>query len=136
MEKKTEDASVLVVDDNKEILTLFIELLKLKNFTVIGKAQSGKEAVALYNSLRPDITFLDVVMPDGDGIYALERIREVDPDAVVIMVTSDLAPTTAERLEQLRASAVVYKPFDINEIVKITKKILSEAEISQIRFSN
>ncbi|MDE1763643.1 MAG: response regulator [Thaumarchaeota archaeon] len=136
MGEKTEGISALVVDDNKEILALFIELLELKNFTVTGKAHSGKEAVVLYNSLRPDITFLDVVMPDGDGIYALEKIREVNPDAVVIMITSDLAPTTAERLEQLHASAVVYKPFDISEIVKIVKKLLSESEISQMKFFN
>ena len=71
-----------------------------------------------------------------NGIVTPEKIREVDSNAVVIMITSDLAPTTAERLEQLRASAVVYKPFDINEIVKIVKKLLSESEISQMKFFN
>ena len=128
--------SALVVDDNQDILDLFTELLALKNFKVVGKGQSGKEAVKLYNNLRPDITFLDVVMQDGDGVYALEKIRESDPDAIVIMVTSDLAPTTAERLEQLRASAIVYKPFDINDIVQVVKELLSETKVSQMKFFN
>ncbi|MGI0046306.1 MAG: response regulator [Nitrosotalea sp.] len=134
--EKGEELSALVVDDNQEILTLFIELLKLKKFTVIGKGENGKEAVELYNSLKPDITFLDVSMPNGDGIYALERIREVSPNAIVIMVTSDVSTTTAERLEQLRASAIVYKPFDIEDIVKIVKRLLSETNVDQLKFFN
>jgi len=126
--------SALVVDDNQDVLSLFIELLTLKNFKVVGRAHSGKEAVELFKNLKPDITFLDVVMQDGDGVYALEHIRESNPDAIVIMVTSDLAPTTAERLEQLRASAIVYKPFDINDIVKIVRGLTAEAKVDQMKF--
>lgn len=131
-----ENISALVVDDNQDILALFTELLALKNFKVVGKGQSGKEAVELYNNLRPDITFLDVVMQDGDGVYALEKIRESNPNAIVIMVTSDLAPTTAARLEQLHASAIVYKPFDINDIVQVVKELLSETKVNQMKFFN
>src|SRR5574337_12436 len=127
---ESEKIRVLVADDNHDILTLFSELLKLKNFEVVGKAQNGKEAVYMYNRLRPDIAFVDVVMPDGDGIYALEKIREINPDAIVIMVTSDLATTPSERLEQLHASAVVYKPFDINDILKVVKELFSKTNVS------
>lgn len=126
----------LAVDDNPDILTLFVELLQLKNFTVIGKGQNGQEAVELYRTLKPDITFLDVVMPNGDGIYALEKIREINPAAIVVMVTSDLAATTAERLEQLRASAVIHKPFDINDIVNVVKDLISETNTSKMKFFN
>ncbi len=131
-----EKIRVLVADDNHDILTLFSELLKLKNFDVIGKASNGKEAVRLYAEHKPQIVFLDVVMPDGDGIYALEKIREANPSAIVIMVTSDVAPTTAERLEQLQASAVVYKPFDINDIMKVVKELLAKSNASQLKFFN
>ncbi len=136
MGEKKYNPRVLVVDDNQEILALFIELLKLKDFVVVGRGQSGKEAVELYTSLRPDVTFLDVAMPNGDGIYALERIREISPNAIVIMVTSDLSAATAERLEQLRASATIYKPFDINDIVKVVKNLMSETNASQMKFFN
>ena len=131
-----EKIQVLVVDDNHDILALFSELLRLKNFEVVGQAHSGKEAVRLYNDLRPDIVFLDVAMPDGDGIYALENIRSINPTAIVIMVTSDIAPATAERLEQLRASAVVYKPFDISDVIKVVKVLLEKTNASQLKFFN
>lgn len=125
---------VLVADDNYDILTLFCELLKLNEFEVVARAQNGKHAVDLYLRQKPDVVFLDVVMPDGDGIYALEKIRETDPDAIVIMVTANLAPTTSERLKQLQATAVVYKPFDISEIIKVVRKVIPGG-IRPVKFS-
>ena len=134
--EKEQSIKALAVDDNPDILTLFVELLQLKNFVVVGKGQNGQEAVELYRTLKPDITFLDVVMPNGDGIYALEKIREINPTAIVIMVTSDLAATTAERLEQLRASAIIHKPFDINDIVNVVKDLVPEINANKMKFFN
>ncbi|MDE1862412.1 MAG: response regulator [Thaumarchaeota archaeon] len=131
-----EKTRVLVADDNHDILMLFGELLELKNFDVVGKARNGKEAVEFYNNSRPEISFLDVLMPEGDGIYALEKIREINPNAIVIMVTSDLASATAERLRQLHASAIVYKPFDINEILKVIESLKSKDNLSHLKFHN
>ncbi len=128
--------TAIVIDDNPDVLTLFVELLKLKNFQVIGTGRDGKEAVELFKTLKPDITFLDVVMPSADGLYALDLIRETDPEAVVIMVTTDLTENTAKRLRDLKATAVVYKPFDINDIVKIVQDIESDASFGKIRFYN
>ncbi|MDE1828941.1 MAG: response regulator [Thaumarchaeota archaeon] len=131
-----EKLRVLVADDNQDILALFSELLRLKNFDVVGTATSGKEAVKVYNFTKPHISFLDVAMPDGDGIYALEKIRETDPKAIVIMVTSDISPITATRLEQLHASAIVYKPFDIEDIIKIVKGLVPDTNNGRLKFFN
>ncbi len=73
-------------------------------------------------------------MPNTDGLYALSHIREINPNSVVIMVTTDLSQDTAKRLEDLKATAVVYKPFGINDIVKIVENLESDANISQIKF--
>ncbi len=136
MEKKRHLKTVIVIDDNQDVLSLFVELLELKDFKVIGTGRNGKDAVELFQKLRPDITFLDVVMPDTDGLYALSRIREINPDSVVIMITTDLSQDTAKRLVDLKATAVVYKPFDINDLVKIVNDLESDTNIGQIRFFN
>lgn len=136
MEKKQHLKTALVVDDNPDVLSLFVELLELKDFQVVGTGSDGKEAVELFKKLKPDITFLDVVMPNADGLYALGHIREINPDSVVIMVTTDLSQDTAKRLEELKATAVVYKPFDINELVKIVNDLESDVNIGKIRFFN
>ncbi len=128
--------TVLVVDDNPDVRSLLVELLELKNFQVVGTGRNGNDAVMLYEKLKPDITLLDVVMPDTDGLYALDRIREMNSDAAVIMITTDLSQDTAKRLEDLRATAVVYKPFDINDLVKIIHDIESAANTGQIKFFN
>jgi two-component system, chemotaxis family, chemotaxis protein CheY len=128
--------TAIAIDDNNDVLTLFVELLQLKNFKVIGTGRNGRDAVELFQKLKPDITFLDVVMPDTDGLYALGRIREINPDSVVIMVTTDLSQNTANQLKKLKPTAVVYKPFDINDLVKIIENIESDANFSQIKFFN
>jgi len=128
--------TVLVVDDNSDVRSLLVELLELKNFQVVGTGRNGSDAVTLYGKLKPDITLLDVVMPDTDGLYALDHIREINSDAAVIMITTDLSQDTAKRLEDLRATAVVYKPFDINDLVKIIHDIESAAHAGQIKFFN
>ena len=136
MSEEKQSIKVLVVDDNPDILTLFVELLQLKGVVVAGKGRNGQEAIELYRALNPDITFLDVVMPNGDGIYALEKIREINPTAIVIMVTSDISATTSERLVQLRASAVIHKPFDINDILDVVKDLISKTNVNGIKFFN
>jgi two-component system, chemotaxis family, chemotaxis protein CheY len=136
MENKRRLKTAIAIDDNEDVLSLFVELLQLKDFEVIGTGRNGRDAVELFQKLKPDITFLDVVMPDTDGLYALGRIREISPDSVVIMVTTDLSEDTANRLKKLKATAVVYKPFEINELVKIVENIEDDANFSQIKFFN
>ena len=136
MEEKRRLKTALVIDDNPDILTLFAELLELKDFQVVGTGRNGRDAVELYEQLKPDITFLDVVMTNTDGVYALDRIREIDPEAIVIMVTTDLSQDTANRLEDLKATAIIYKPFDINDLVKIVNDIESNENIGRIKFFN
>lgn len=136
MESNRRLKTVLVIDDNPDVLSLFVELLELKKFQVVGTGRNGKEAVAQFEKLKPDITFLDVVMPNTDGIYALDLIREINPNAVVVMITTDLSQDTAKRLEDLKATAVIYKPFDINDLVKIVDEIESEVKSGKVRFFN
>lgn len=136
MESNRKLKTVLVVDDNSDVRSLLVELLELKNFQVVGTGRNGSDAVTLYGKLKPDITLLDVVMPDTDGLYALDHIREINSDAAVIMITTDLSQDTAKRLEDLRATAVVYKPFDINDLVKIIHDIESATHTDQIKFFN
>jgi len=134
MEEKQRTA--IVIDDNSDVLSLFVELLKIKNFHVVGTGNNGQQGLELYKQLKPDITFLDVVMPNTDGFYALERIREIDSNAIVIMVTTDLSESTARRLKDLRATSVVYKPFTIDDLVKIVAEIESTPNLNRTNFFN
>jgi len=115
--------SVIVVDDDRSMVEIFNEFLEENGFNVLGEARNGKGAVELYKNCKPDVVLLDVLMPKYDGIYALEKIREFDPNAKVIMVTADLSADTEEKLIQLNASAVIYKPYEIDRILQTIDKV-------------
>ena len=97
---------------------VFSEFLEIHGVDVVGKGYDGKDAVDLYVKLRPDVVFLDVIMDGFDGLYALEKIKKIDPDANVIMVTADLTENTRIQMAALKASSVVFKPYEIDAIMK------------------
>ena len=116
---------VIVVDDNIDTLDIFCEYLELKDCQVVGKGYNGLDAVKLYEEHHPDIALLDVMMPDYDGMYALEKIKEIDSNAKVIMVTADLTDKTARRCSELGASEIIYKPYEIEDVVEVVQNVMS-----------
>jgi len=73
----------------------------------------------LYQKLKPDIIFLDVIMPKDDGYYTLEEVREVDSETKIIMVTADFSPETKKKLKEMKATDIIYKPYDRKAIDKV-----------------
>lgn len=118
--------NAIVIDDDFDTVEVFCEYLELKNIHVLGKGYNGKDAVDLYKKLNPDVVFLDVLMPDYDGFYALEKIRQVNPKAHVIMVTASLTAQTEDKLEELNASAIIFKPYEIDQVVETVNRVLKQ----------
>ena len=79
-----------VIADDSENFRLLIEkvLERIKEVELIGLASDGEEAVAMVDSLKPDLLLLDIRMPKMDGIKTLEAIRKDHPQMKVIMVTN------------------------------------------------
>ncbi len=131
MNKMTErKLTAIVVDDDIDTVELFSEFLQLHGIEVLAKGYDGKEAIELYKKLNPDISFLDVMMPHYDGAFALNEIKLLNPVAKVIMVTADLIAETARRLESLGASAVVYKPFEFEEIMSTVYRLIQPNSVT------
>ena len=118
-----ENLNVLVIDDDYNTVEVFAEFLELSEVKVVGPGYDGKDAVNLYKQLKPDIVFLDVMMPNFDGFYALENIRKINPNALVVMVTADLTSETEIKLTSLKATSIIYKPFDIQQIIELINKL-------------
>ena len=118
--------SVIVVDDDRDTVEVFCEYLGIKDIEVLGRGYDGKAAVDLYKEHKPDIVLLDVMMPDYDGFYGLEQIRKIDPNAKIIMVTADLTSDTEKKLVELKASAMIYKPYEIDSVIETIEKVSKE----------
>ncbi len=108
----------VVVDDDKDTVALFSEILSSNNIEVVGKGYNGQEAAFLYQKLKPDVIFLDILMPVYDGIYGITKIREMSPDAVVIITTNEMTINTQIAVNKLRPSAIIKEPIDVDEIIK------------------
>ena len=107
----------LVVDDSKISRKWLIEMIpqKIAEHTTIIEGCNGEEAVALYKEHRPDIVFLDITMPVIDGIEALSLIKQIHPEAIIVMVSADRQKSTQSTVLALGAKAVLSKPVDGNE---------------------
>ncbi|HSG74246.1 MAG TPA: response regulator [Nitrosopumilaceae archaeon] len=116
-ETKTKTTTALVVDDDNDAVEMFSDYLEIKGIQVSGKAHDGKEGVELYKKLKPDVVFLDVIMPEYNGLYALKKIREINPDAKIIMLTADMTTETRKKLRELKPAGVIYKPYDVEKII-------------------
>ena len=113
----------VVVDDDKDTVAVFSEILESNDIDVVGKGYNGQEAAFLYQKLKPDVIFLDVIMPVYDGIYGITKIREMNPDAIVIITTNQMTINAQIALNKLSPSAVIKEPIDVNEIMKIVNHL-------------
>ncbi len=128
--------SVIVVDDDRDTVEVFCEYLAIKNIKVLGRGFDGRTAVELYKKHNPDVVLLDVMMPDYDGFYGLEKIRKIDPDAKIIMVTADLTSDTEKKLVDLKASAMIYKPYEIDSVIETIEKVNKDSIVLSTTPSN
>ncbi len=112
--------NAIVIDDNEDVQRVFVELLQISNINVVDTGHNGKEAVELYQKHSPDVVFIDAMMPEYDGFYGLEKIREYDPNAVVVLVTGSI--NVKSELDDCKATAVIPKPIDMNKVKNIVNK--------------
>lgn len=111
---------ILVCDDSvlarKQLMDAVKEIADGATF-IEGK--NGAEAVELYKSEKPDIVFMDIVMPEKDGNTALSEIRDFDSDATIIIVSSVGTQEQLKKAIQLGAKDFIQKPFEKNQIQEI-----------------
>jgi len=110
---------VIVADDDHDVVDTLSHLLEQNGINVIGKAYDGEEASELFFLHKPDVILLDLNMPNYDGHYAIEKIKQKDPNAKIIAISAFLD----KHFQANQVSAVFSKPYEIAEIVEEIKKI-------------
>ena len=115
---------VLVVDDAGFMRSMIRDIFGRGPFTVIGEAENGLQAVRLYQELRPDLTTMDIVMPEMDGITALREIIREDPAAKVVMCSALGQETLIAEAIEAGASEFIVKPFHPGRVLKVAQSVL------------
>jgi two-component system NarL family response regulator len=87
--KRKECIRILIADDHSVVREGLVSLVKRKvDMTVVAEASNGREAVDRWKEHRPDVALLDLRMPELDGVGAIKEIREVDPNAHILVLTT------------------------------------------------
>ena len=120
---------ILVVDD--EVGTRESLKMILKNDYEIFLAKNAEEAFLQIKEHFPALILLDIILPDLDGLKVLEKIKQREPDAVVIMITATKTVKTAVEAMKLGAYDYVTKPFDIDELRLIINRALSTKALKE-----
>jgi two-component system, NtrC family, nitrogen regulation response regulator NtrX len=116
-------ARLLVVDDEDGIRRVLVQLFEYEGHEV-RSASSGPEAISTFGEFFPDLTFMDVKMARMDGLEALTRIREIDPHALVVMISGHGTIETAVEATRRGAYDFLEKPLDTDRILLVLRNAL------------
>ncbi len=110
----------LLVDDEAAILETLSGVLSDQGFDTLV-TDSGEKALELYRTHRPDVVFLDVWLPDRDGLETLTLLRELDPEAAVVMLSGHGTTATAVRAIKMGAHDYLEKPPSYDQVVEAAR---------------
>lgn len=123
---------LLIIDDSPVARKILRKCLPDRSYE-IQEAADGKKGVEAFQRQRPDVTFLDLTMPVMDGFQALEKIRDIDPAAVVIVCTADVQAKVQARVLDLGAFHLIKKPPSkdyVNRILdQVEAKLTDQVEV-------
>jgi two-component system nitrogen regulation response regulator NtrX len=123
-------ASILVVDDEEGIRKILRQVLEYEGHEV-RTASGGGEALSTYEEMRPDLVFLDVKMARMDGLEVLDRLREKDPGAVVVMISGHGTIETAVEATRRGAWDFLEKPLDTDRLLVTIRNALQHRGLEQ-----
>ena len=124
MADTTRPTAVLVVDDHPLLRDGLSAMLGAeRDMQVVGEAEDGEQAVDYYTRLRPDVVLMDLQMPRVDGVQAIQRIRQLDPMAKVIVLTTYTGDVRAVRALQAGACGYLLKSALRRELVDTIRDV-------------
>ena len=118
-------ARILIVDDATFIRKVLGDVLTEAGHEVVGEASNGVEAVASFRSLKPEVTTLDITMPEKDGLSALREIIALDPSAREVVCSALGQESKVLESIKLGAKDFVVKPFQPDRVLSAVEKALA-----------
>ena len=100
------------------------DILTKNGYEVVGEAENGMKAVEKYKDLHPDLTTMDITMPEMDGISAVKAIRKIDPNAKIVMCSAMGQQAMVIEAIQAGARDFIVKPFQADRVLEAVKKAI------------
>ena len=115
---------LLIVDDSLMMRKIVERSLAVKNFSIVGSAANGVEALRIFKEALPDLVTLDITMPIMDGLTVLVEMLKIKSDAKILMITSQIDSATSQEAILKGASGILGKPFSAEQIINKVDEIL------------
>lgn len=133
-----EKIRIFIADDNKDFVTTLVTYLSREEaFDVVGSATDGVEAVERIKELRPDVVLLDIIMLRLDGIGVLEKLKEDNVQVpICIMISAVGQDKVTSRAMNLGAQYYIVKPFEMDMLVKRIKELTETSLPNNNCYSN
>ena len=113
---------ILIVDDAAFMRMMIKDILSKNGFEIVGEAENGQKALEKWSELRPDLTTMDITMPEMDGISAVKEIKKIDPNAKVIMCSAMGQQAMVIEAIQSGARDFIVKPFQPDRVLEAVRK--------------
>jgi len=117
-----EKQTILIVDDDPDMRDVLVTALNNFGFSTYN-ADDGDVAVELFKEKKPDIIVSDIFMPRMDGVTMMRKVREIDPDIPVILITGYSHMNDANGDKASLPNALIRKPFSLRDLLKIIEDI-------------
>ena len=115
---------ILIADDHTVVREGLVALVKRKSdMVIVAAASNGREAVDLWKQYRPDVTLLDLRMPELDGVGAIKEIRDVDPNAQIVVLTTYDGDEDIYRAIKAGAKAYLLKDTARDALVDCVRRV-------------
>ena len=118
------DKKILLVDDAAFMRMMIKDILVKNGYNVCGEAQDGVDAIEKFNALQPDLTIMDITMPNKDGLAALKEIKAANPGAKIVMCSAMGQESYVVDAIKSGASDFIVKPFQADRIIQTVEKVL------------
>lgn len=124
MDNETKRPTVLIVDDDQSMRMLIAAIVTKLGCDVCAKGEDGNEGLALFRQHKPDITFLDLNMPDISGIDVLKAIKEMDKQSYVCIISGEGSGEQVRLALDNGVSGFVVKPINVERLESVVNKYL------------
>ena len=123
-----DEPTILVVDDNEDLLETFAMILKRRGFNV-ETAENGASAIDKFREHEYDVTLMDIVMPEMNGVEAFRKIKEMQPEASIILMTAYSDEELIQTAKDEGARRVINKPIRIDRLIELIKEAAADQPI-------
>ena len=122
-----ERLKLMIVDDSNIIRRKIERSNKIKQLQVVGKARNGVEAVQLFKQTDPDVVTMDITMPEMDGIECVKEIVAINPNVLILVVSTLSDKATAIEALKKGANGFLCKPFSDKQLNDALEELLNGA---------